>query len=202
MSADKLGSGMYDNICAVLDRAEQVRSSERVVHHERQAVFVCDLCDRINIGDIAVRIAERFQIDRSGVILNGALDFLQIVCIHESRFYPVLRKRMCQEVIAAAVDRLLCDHMAAVCSQRFDRVGDRCCAACQCQCCGSAFESCESLFQHVLCGVGQSAVNVSGISQSEAVRRVFAVMEYIGSRLVNGHGSRIGSRIGFFLSHV
>ena len=51
-------------------------------------------------------------------------------------------------------------------------------------------------------GVGQTAVDVAGVCQTEAVRSVLAVAEHIGSGLVNGHCAGIGRGIGLLLANV
>ena len=52
VATDKLGSGMNNDICAVLDRADQVRSCEGRVNYQRQAVLVSDRCQFFQICDV------------------------------------------------------------------------------------------------------------------------------------------------------
>ena len=139
---------------------------------------------------------------RPGVLLNGALQFLKIVGIHEGGGDAVLRKGMRQQVVAAAVDGLLCHHMTAVGRQSLDGVGDGRGAGGKSQCGTAALQGRHSLLQNVLGGVGQTAVDVAGIRKTEAVGGVLAVMKNIGCGLVNGNGSGIGGGIGLFLSYV
>ena len=67
---------------------------------------------------------------------------------------------------------------------------------------GAAFEGRDAVFEHALGGVGQTAVDVAGVCQTEAVRSVLAVAEHIGSGLVNGHCAGIGRGIGLLLANV
>ena len=76
------------------------------------------------------------------------------------------------------------------------------CPGCQCQSGHAAFQRCDSLLQNPLCRVGQTAVNVAGILQAEAVCCVLAVMEYIGCGLVDRNRSGIRCRIRVLLSYV
>ena len=109
---------------------------------------------------------------------------------------------MAKKVEASAVNSLLRDDVAAACGQGLDRIGNGRRAGSYCQGSGAAFKSSETLLEHLLGGIGQTAVDVAGIGESEAVRRVFAVVEHIGSGLVDRNGAGIGCRIGLFLSNV
>jgi cystathionine beta-lyase/cystathionine gamma-synthase len=66
----------------------------------------------------------------------------------------------------------------------------------------AAFQGSDALFQHVLRGVGQPAVNISRVRQAESVRRVLTVPENIACRLVNRYRAGVGCRIGLFLTYV
>ena len=68
VAADELGGGMDDDICAVLNGTDQVRGAEGIIDDQRQAVLVRDGCNGIDIGDIAVGVAQSFQID--GLVLS------------------------------------------------------------------------------------------------------------------------------------
>ena len=56
MAADELGRGMDNNVCAMLNRTDQVRGSKCIVDDQRKAVLVGDFRDRVNVRDIAVGI--------------------------------------------------------------------------------------------------------------------------------------------------
>ena len=97
---------------------------------------------------------------------------------------------MLEQVIAAAVDGLLGDEVAAVLAEGFERVGDGGCAGGHSQGGDAALERGDALFQHVLRGVGQSAVDVAGVG---------AVMEDVGGGGVDRHRTGVGGGIGRFL---
>ena len=202
VTAQKLGCRVDDDVRAVFDRPDQVRRSEGVVDHQRQSILMRDLRNGVDVGDIAVRIAQRLQENRSGVLLNGPLYFFQIMRVHKCGFDSVLRERVLQQIEGAAVDGLLGDDVAAVCRQRLDRIGDGCCAGCQRQTCAAPFQSRHSVFQHGLRGIGQPAVDVARVSQSEPVSRMLRVMEYIGGGRVDRYCSRVRCRICLFLSYM
>ena len=66
----------------------------------------------------------------------------------------------------------------------------------------AALERRDALLEHVLRGVGQTAIDVSGVGQTEAVSGVLAVAEHIGSGLVDRHCAGIGCGIGLLLANV
>ena len=202
MSADEFRRGVDYDVSSVLDGTDQVRSSEGVVDYQRKSMLVSDLCDRVDIRNVAVGIAEGFQIHSPGVIPDRALDFREIVSIYKSRLDAVLGKSVAQKVEAAAVDGLLSDDVSAAGCQRLNSIGNGCRTGSYCQSSGSAFQSREALLKHFLGGIGQTAVDIAGIGKTEAVRRVLAVVEHIGCGLVNRYRAGICCRIGLFLSNV
>lgn len=58
VAADELGSRMYYYVCAVLDRSEQVRSSEGAVNYQRDTVAVCDLGNGLEVDNVGIGVAE------------------------------------------------------------------------------------------------------------------------------------------------
>ena len=145
---------------------------------------------------------QRLQVDRPGVFLNSAFDLAQVVGIHEGGLHAVLGQRVLQQVEASAVDRLLGHDVAAVRRQGFDRVGDGRRAGGHRQGRASAFQGGDAFLKHVLGAVRQPAVDVSGIRQAEPVGGVLAVMENVGSGLVDRYRPGVRCGIRLFLSDV
>ena len=202
MASDEFRRGVDDDVGSVFDRTDQIGSSEGIVDHQRKPVLVSDLRDRVDVGNVAVRVAEGLQIHSPCLICDGAFELRQVVRVHESRLDAVLGKCVAKKVEASAVNSLLRDDVAAACGQGLNCIGNGRRAGSYCQGSGAAFKSSETLLEHLLGGIGQTAVDVAGIGESEAVRRVFAVVEHIGSGLVDRNGAGIGCRIGLFLSNV
>ena len=104
MAADELGGRVDHDVCAVLDGADQVRGAEGVVDDQRQAVLVGNGGNGINVGDIAVGVAQGLQIDGLGVGLDGVLHLGQIVSVDKGGGHAELGQGVLQQVVAAAVD--------------------------------------------------------------------------------------------------
>ena len=176
--------------------------AEGIIDDQRQAVLVRDGCNGIDIGDIAVGVAQSFQIDGLGVGLDGILHLSQIVCVHKGGGDAELGQGVLQQVVAAAVDGLLSHDVVTGLCQCFDGVGDGSGTGGGCQSSHAALQRSDALLEHVLRGVGQAAVDVAGICQTKAVCCVLAVAEHIGSGLIDGHCAGIGCGIGLLLANV
>ena len=87
-------------------------------------------------------------------------------------------------------------------SQRLDGVGNGGGAGGQGQSGHAALQSGQALFQYILGGVGQAAVNIAGVGQAEAGGGMGGVAEYVRSGLVNGHRAGVGGGVRLLLSHV
>ena len=109
---------------------------------------------------------------------------------------------MGEEVVASAVDGLLRDDVPAVRGQGLNGIGDGGRAGGDGQGSGAALQSGQAFLQNVLGGVRQSAVDIAGVCEAEAVRRVLAVMENVRGGLIDRHRSGIGGRVGLLLPDV
>ena len=202
MAAQELGGGVDYDIRTVLDGADQVRCAKGVVDDQRQAVLVSDGCDSIDIGNIGVGVAQGLQIDSLGVFLNGVFQLGQVVGIDEGGAHAILGQGVRQQVIAAAVDGLLGHDVVTSLCQGLNGVSNSCRAGGQRQSCHAAFQSRDALFQYILGGVGQSAVNIAGICKTKPGSGMGGIAEDIRSGLVDGDCAGIGSGIGLFLANV
>ena len=193
---------MHHHICAVLNGADQIRGAEGVVDHQRQAVAVCDLGNGVNIRNIAVGVAQRFNIHCLGVGLNGVFHLGQIMRIHKSGLNAVQRQRVLQQVAGAAVNGFLRHDMLACLGQCLNGIGDGGCARGHGQTGHAALQSGNAILKHALCRVGQAAVDIACIGQAKAVGCVLAVAEHIAGGGVNGHSACIAGGVRRFLAHM
>ena len=202
MAADEFRRRMYNDVCSVFDRSYKVRSRKGVVDHERNLMRMCKLCNCFNVNDIGIRIAERLDKDRFCIFLNSCLYFFQIENIYKGRIDTKIREGVCEEIEGTAVN-IFCryDVVSGLC-QILKGIGYRRCSGCDCQRCHTALKRCDTLLEHILGRVCQSAVNVSCIGKSEARRCMIAVVKYIRRGLINRNRSRSGHRIRLFLSYV
>ena len=109
---------------------------------------------------------------------------------------------MGKQIVAAPINGLLRNDVIACLSQGLDGIGHGCGAGGQGQRTYAAFQCGDALFQYILSGVGQAAVNVARILQAETGRRMGGVVEHIGRGLINGDGPCVGGGIGLLLAHM
>ena len=161
-----------------------------------------NLCNCINVRDIAVWVTQRFQVDSFGIWLYGGGQFFKIMGIHKGCGDSELRKCVCQQIIAAAIDCLLCYNVIAGLCQSLNGIGDCGSTRCGCQCSSATFKRGKPLFQYVLCRICQASINIACICKPKASCGVCGIMEHIRCGLINGNCSGTGGRIGLLLSNV
>ena len=202
MTANKLGSRMNHNICSMLKWTNQVWSTKGIVHYYWQAMLVSQLRDSINIWNITIWIAQGLQIYSLGIRLNSSLDFLQIVGIYKGGFNAVMRQSMSQQVEAAAINGLLGYNVLTSTSQSLNSIVNSSRTRSYSQSSRATLQSCNTLLQNILSGIGQTSIDITSIPQAESVCCMSGISEYIGSSLINRHRSRIGSRIRLLLPNM
>ncbi len=202
VAADELGRGFDHDVGAVLQRTEQVRGGEGVVHDHRKVVLVRDGGDGLEVRQVGVRVAEGLEVDELGVLLDGVLELLRVFGGDEGGVHTVARQGVAQQVEGAAVHVLGCDDVVAGLGDVAHRVFHRGRAGGDGQAGGAAFESGDAVFEHGLGGVGQTAVDVARVGQSEACLGVVEVVEDVAGGLVDRDRAGIGHRVGLLLADV
>ena len=202
MSADEFGCGMNNNICTILNRTNQIWSSEGAVYYQRDLMCMRNLCDCFNINDVRVRISKGLDVNCLGILFDRCLYLIQIENIYEGSLNTICRKGMLQEIEGSTIN-VLCryDVVTALC-QVLDGVGNCCCSGCDCQGCNTTFQGCDSLLENILRRVGQTSVNITCICQTKSCCCMIAVAEYIRRSLINRYCTCVSYRIGSFLSYV
>ena len=74
VTANELGCGVNNDISAVFNWADKVRRAESVVNNKWQTVLMSKLGKSVDIGNIAVGVAEGFDINCPGVVRYCRLD--------------------------------------------------------------------------------------------------------------------------------
>ena len=84
VAAHEFGQRMHDDVGAVIDRTQQDRRRHRIVDDERHAVTFGDRGQRLDVADIAGRIADAFAEDGARLVVDQLLDRLGAVGIRRS----------------------------------------------------------------------------------------------------------------------
>ena len=134
--------------------------------------------------------------------LDGVLELLRVLGGDEGGGDAVARQGVAQQVEGAAVHVLGCDDVVAGLGDVAHRVfhGGR--AGRDGQARGAAFEGRDAVFEHAPGGVGQTAVDVARVRQSEAGLGVVEVVEDVAGGLVDRHRAGVGGRVGLLPADV
>ena len=202
MTADELGGGMNHDVGAVFQRANQVRRSEGVVDDHRNLVLVGDFRNSLNVRDVGIGIAESLDQDKLGVVLDGSLNFVQVVDIHEGGIHTEGAKGVLQQVVGTAIDGALCHHVVALTGEGRNGVSKGCRTGCNGKACDASFQGGDTLFKNVLGGVGEASVDVARVFQVETVGGMLGAVEHVGGGLVDRNSAGIGGGVCLFLAHM
>ena len=202
MAADELRRRVDNDVRAVLDGADEIGRAKGIIDDDGKRMLVRNLCNRVNVGNVAVGISERFKVNCLRVRLDCRFDLGKVVRVDERCGHAECLERMGKQVVCAAVDGLLADDVVSLLGERFDRI-------CNCRRAGgnrerryAALERRNALFKDVLRGVGESAIDVAGVAQRETVCRVLGIVEDVRSGGVNRNGAGIGGGVRLFLTDV
>ena len=202
VTADEFGRGMHDDVSPVLDRPQKVRRRESIVGDQRNPVRMGNLRNGFYINKIGIRIAETLNEEGLGLGTDRLLEIGQVSGVYESRGDPVRNQSVLKQVVRASVDVLGGnDVVSCTCDIEY-RVGDGCGAGGHGQGADAPFERSDALLEDVLRRIGQTAIDVARIGQTEARRGVLRIVEHIGTGLVDGDGAGVGCGIGLLLAYV
>ena len=195
MATDVLGERMHDDVGPMLEGAAQVGGRHRVVDDERHAMSLGHLGPALQVHHVAGRVTDRFAVKRTGVVINGRFQRLQIVVVHEAALDALVGQAVCEQVVGAAVQLTGGDDVAARRAQCLQRIGDGRHARSQRQRTDAALQGRHARLQHRIGGVHDARVDVAGHRQVEEVRTMLAVVEGVRGGLIDRHGGRPGGGV-------
>lgn len=197
VTSDPFGRCVQHDIGAPFDRLAKVAAgSERIVGDYRDAVFAADFGDRLEIGDIEGRVADRFDVDGPRTVVDECRDALWVVPLCETDLDAESAERVFELVGRSAVEvGGAYDIIACLGDVRDgEHLGGH--ARCRCNGSGTSFEGGDALFENGGRGVVQAGVDVPRFREGENGGALFRTFEGVGHRLVDGDGARSGRWIG------
>ena len=150
---------------------------------------------RCEVGDVALRIAERLDEHRLGPRVDQRLEGLGPAVVGKARLDAVLRQGVGEQIVGAAVQRAGGDDVVAGLGDRQDRVGDRRLPGGERERRDAALERRQALLQHVLRRIHDARVDVARHLQVEQVGAVLRIVERVGDGLIDRHRDRLGGRV-------
>src|SRR5947209_20223436 len=103
MATNELGGGVDDDICAVLERLNQVWCRERIIEYKWNAILMCDIGYGTNVQRVKARIADGFREDGLCAIIDSTAEVLWIAAIHKLHLDPQFGQRIVEQVIGSTV---------------------------------------------------------------------------------------------------
>ena len=195
MAAQELSRRFDHDVRAVVEGADVVGGSDRVVDDERDAVGVGDVGEDLQVEEVALGVGDRLAVEGAGAVVDERPPALRIVGIlHEAHRDAELGQRALEQVVRAAVQGGGGDDFVALLGDVEDGVEFGGLAGGDEQGSGPSFERGQALLDDCLGRIGQARVDRSELGQGEAVGRGLGAGEDVGGRLVDGEGA--GSEVG------
>ena len=189
--AEVLRGGVGDDVGAVLDRPQQVRGGQRVVHDQRHAGLVGGVGDGAHVQDVPARVAEGLAEERLGVRPDGGAPGLEVVRVgHERRLDADLGEGVLEQVLRAAVEAGRGDHVVAGAGEVEDRERGRRLTGGQQQRAHTALERGDLLLHRALRRVADAGVERVEVLEREPVRGHLGGREVVRGGLEDRQGGR------------
>lgn len=157
------------------------------------------LGNSLEINKARIRVAEGFKIDELRVFPDRVFEVFRISGISESDGDTSRGEGVAQQIEGAAIDAQrrsdVISGLRDISQSRFDSR----CTACQGECRIAAFQRGIAPFENILCGVGQTPVNIAWIAEREACFGMIEIMEDITCCRMDRHAPGICGRICFLL---
>ena len=197
MPTDPFRGRVRHDVRAMIERAEEVAAgAERVVHHHGHALPVRDGCDGLEVGHAQAGVADGFEKDGFGLIVDEGAKGFGVVGLGEARLDAETPELDVQQVVRAAVEVGRGHDVVAGLGERGEREQVRRLPAGRRHRRPAAFERRDALLEHVRGRVHDAGVDVAELLQPEELRRVVGAVERVGGGLVDRHGPAVGGGVG------
>jgi hypothetical protein len=186
---------MHHDVGAVVDRLAEIGGGQRVVDDQRHAGLLRDVGDRLDVGDDAARIGDRFDEDGLGLGRDGALERADIVGLGPHHVPVEILEGVVELVDRAAIKLLRGDEFVARAHQAVHGHHLRGVAGGDGQAGGAAFERGDALLQHGIGRIADAGIDVAEGLQAEQRRGVVDILEHERGGLIDRRGTRAGGRV-------
>ncbi len=154
------------------------------------------------VEHLAVGIAECLGIHRLGLRSDGLVKRIKVVDIQYG--IPDALRRQCvrNQVIRTAIQVVGSHDVVSRFQYILQRIGGSRSPGGHSQRCDTSLKRSHARLKHILRRIGQSAVDVSGVTERKAVGCMPAVIKHIRCGLIDGHSPCAGDRVGLFLAYM
>ncbi|MCP1774796.1 hypothetical protein J2R91_001308 [Bradyrhizobium japonicum] len=196
VAAQKLGERMHGDVGAVIERLEQDRGRDRVVHDQRHAMRMRDLGERLDVADVAGRIADGLGEHGARVLVDQFCDRIRLVALGETAGDALPRQDVREQRVRGAVELRHGNDVAAVIGDVDEGEMQRSLAGRNRERADAAFELGDTLLQHRAGRIGDAAVAKTLGLEIEERGAMIGAVEGIGRGLVDRHRNRVRGGFG------
>ena len=195
--AHELGERMHHDIGAVVDRPQQDRRGNGIVDDERNAVAGADRGQRLDVADIAGRIADALAEDRARFLVDQLFDRAGLIGFGKARGDALAWQDMAEQRVGRAVELRHRDDIAAHLGEVEHRVVERRLPRAHAHRLEAAFERGDAALKHRDGRIADAAVAEAFDFKIEQRGAVLGAVELVGYGLIDRNRDGLGRRLGF-----
>ncbi|MHC2787385.1 hypothetical protein ACVMBZ_006626 [Bradyrhizobium liaoningense] len=196
MTAQELGQRMHGDVGTVVERLQQDRGCDGVVDDQRHAMRMRDLCQRLDVADIAGGVADGLGKDGPGVLVDQLLDRLRPVALGKTASNALARQDVGEQRVRGAVELRHGNDVAAVIGDVDEGEMQRGLPGRDCKRADAAFKLGDTLLQHRTGRIGDAAVAKAFGLEIEQGGAMIGAVEGVGRGLVDRYGHRMRGGFG------
>ena len=199
VTADELRRGGRQDVGAEIERPHKPHA-DGVVHHKRDPRPVGDPGDRLEIGDVDLRVSDRFGIDGPRLVRDCRRERLGLFRIDEPYGSSQFGQRIMEQLVGPAVEVVAGDDLIAEARDRQEPQRDCRHPRRDAEGARASLQGGDSLLKDIGRRIHDPRIDVSERLQREEIRCMVRILENIGCGLIDGHRPRARRRIRVFLT--
>lgn len=188
---------MHGDVGAVVERLEQDRGRNRIVDDQWHAMRMRDSGERLDVADIAGRIADRFGEHRAGILVDQLCNGLRLVALGEAARNALTRQDVGEQRVGGAVELWHGDDVATVIGDVDESEMQGGLAGRDRERTDAAFELADAFLEHRAGRIGDAAVAKAFSLEIEERCAVIGAVEGVGCGLIDRHGDCVRGGFGF-----
>ena len=172
VAAQELGCRMYNDVCTMLQRTDEIRRTKGIIDNKWNAVLVGYCCHTFQVEHVAVGVAEGLGIYYFCVGFDSCFQGVEVVHINNRVGDALSSQRMRNQVVGTAIEVISSNDMITGLHNVLQGVGDGSSTRGHSQTSHTALEGSHTVFEHTLGRVGQAAIDITCIAQTKTVGSV------------------------------
>ena len=157
-------------------------------------------CDRSEVDDVGVGIAQGLGVDQLRVFLDCRLEILRLRRVYKGHVQPLIPQGVGKQVVGAAVEVGGRDNVITGTGNILNGVGDGSCTGGGSKGSGTAFQSSNPLLKGRRGGIHQAGIDISALGKAETSCSLGGVLKNIRGGRVDRYRTGIRGGIGMLLA--